>query len=96
MEEDGRAVVRVTITSDVAAVRLLARRREAAPRGSCVEHTAPMVVYQEISAGARGFVVCDGAGRGTPKAGAGKREDEASRGPRKISRLGSRKGERIV
>ena len=48
-----------------------------------MEHTAPMVVYQEILAGARGFVVCDGAGRGTPKAGARKKE-------RKTKRLGVR------
>ena len=85
LEEDGRAVVRVTITSDVAAVCLGCSPGAAKlPRGVfALEHTAPMVVYQEISAGARGFVVCDGAGRRTPKAGARKKE-------RKTKRLGVR------
>ena len=80
LEEDGRAVVRVTITSDVAAVCLGCSPGAAKlPRGVfALEHTAPMVVYQEISAGARGFVVCDGAGRGTPKAGAGKKSGRRS------------------
>jgi hypothetical protein len=91
LEEDGRAV-RVTITSDVPAL-CLASPAVKLPRGVfALEHTAPMVVYSEISAGARGSVVCDGAGRGgreTPKAAARKREDEASRGSRKISRLGA-------
>ena len=92
LEEDGRAV-RVTITSDVAAV-CLASPAVKLPRGVfALEHTAPMVVYSEISAGCvrLGCVRRRGARRAAnAKSGRAKKaEDEASRGSRKISRLGA-------
>ena len=92
LEEDGRAV-RVTITSDVAAV-CSASPAVKLPRGVfALEHTAPMVVYSEISAGRvrLGRVRRRGARRAAnAKSGRAKKaEDEASRGSRKISRLGA-------
>ena len=88
LEEDGRAV-RVTITSDVAAVCLASPGAAKLPRGVfALEHTAPMVVYSEIYPRV-GCVRRRGARNAKSGRAEKKSEDEASRGPRKISRLGA-------
>ena len=94
LEEDGRAA-RVTITSDVAAVCLASPGAAKLPRGVfALEHTAPMAVYSEISAGR----LCATARRAErQKRGARKNIGRRSvSGSEENLATGSRRGERIV